>query len=309
MRLCASAPWGLLVTVLLPGGGGAVHILRDESDKPPLSLPLVWLHIPKTGSSFLNALVHTPSLCPGVPLDFAIDSEHCPPEAVMGCPYRNHIDLAKSCNGSFKWDRKLGEHRALGRDFKKGQAMAFFRQPEKRMQSHFRYLTETQKRVQDVEKFKKRYQGCQVKMMVRAGSEMGLHCGGGKPSDDELHEALRRVNDLVFVGLTERWDLSVCLFRKMFGGRCVGSDFINTRPTPTSNARLFKANLSDEGEHHELDGYVDHYDGRLYARAMRKFDRLLEAHKVSESSCQPCFDEKERAYVPADFNTPAGKTT
>jgi len=316
---------GILVVEFVLGGT-AIQINDDplphrrvRRHDPRDKLPLVWLHIPKTGSSFMNTLLHTPSLCPRMPQDFAIDSSHCPPEAVMGCPYINKIYIQDVCKGSFWWDRKLGEHRALGPDFK-GNAIGFFRQPESRMLSHFHYLMATQRHTaaSQVKEFASKYQGCAVKMMAREGSEMGIHCGGGTPSAAEMHLALSRLNLFTYIGLTEEWDLSVCLFRKMFGGRCVGSDFINTRPGSSSNtsrpssasniSHLISTNSSDESNGHlnswplrELHGFVDKYDGRLYSRATNKFERFLEEYNVSEDSCKPCFDEKDHAYVATDL--------
>lgn len=313
-RVSAIGLWGLAAAALL-AGGGAVQVLEapdTSGERAAVSgpSPLVWLHVPKTGSSFLNALVHTPSLCPGVPKDFAIDPDHCPPQAVVGCPSRNHIRLDQTCNGSFEWERKLGEHRALGKGFQ-GRALGFFRQPEARILSHFHYLRTRSTRQEQIDDFVRRFQGCAVKMMTRSGLEMGVHCGGGEPSGEEVQEALRRIDQFVFVGLTERWGLSMCLFRKIFGGHCLGSDFLNTRPSDVSQgSKLFlqRSAFSTEGEFHfkdwsqeELNGFVDKYDGQLYERVVKKFESLLEAHGVSDSSCRPCFDEKERTYVAADL--------
>lgn len=311
---------GVLPGIVLSGlflGGTAVQVNNDTVRKLRVrhhdsrdKVPLVWLHIPKTGSSFINALLHTPRLCPRMPQDFAVDSGHCPPEAIMGCPYINKIDVKEVCKGAFSWDRKLGEHRALGPDFK-GNAVGFFRQPESRMLSHYHYLTlQHSERKANITDFANKYQGCAVKMMAREGSEMGIHCGGGTPSADEMHLALSRINLFAFVGLTEEWDLSVCLFRKMFGGRCLGSDFINTRPSSASaNAsHLMSINSSYAVDGHSLDwpkrelhGFEDKYDSRLYSRAASKFQRFLEEHDVSEESCKPCFEEKDHAYVATDL--------
>ena len=40
-------------------------------------------------------------------------------------------------------------------------------------------------------------------------------------------------NDFAFVGLTEEWDLSVCLFHRMFGGECHVREFLDVRPGST----------------------------------------------------------------------------
>merc|ERR1712232_168988 len=65
------------------------------------------------------------------------------------------------------------------------------------------------------------------------GSHMltGSWCGQGEsviPAD--ALRAVSIVQQLGFVGLTEQWPLSVCLFHAKFGGMCYRSSFVNVRP-------------------------------------------------------------------------------
>ena len=55
--------------------------------------PLKWMHTPKCGTSFLNALIHLPGVCPGVDHSFNIDTERYGPHFEIGfqfmdCPNR-----------------------------------------------------------------------------------------------------------------------------------------------------------------------------------------------------------------------------
>ena len=51
-------------------------------------------------------------------------------------------------------------------------------------------------------------------------------------------KALRRLhNDLAFVGLTEEWDASVCLFHQMLGGHAREIEFLNYRAGKMTRAK------------------------------------------------------------------------
>ena len=68
--------------------------------------------------------------------------------------------------------------------------------------------------------------GCQTKMVL------GVPCSAPYTLNASLFaEAARRVRrHFLFVGLTERFDESICLFHVRFGGQPVGTQFLNTRP-------------------------------------------------------------------------------
>lgn len=87
-----------------------------------------------------------------------------------------------------------------------------------------------------------------------------------------LHEGF------AFVGITEHWDLSVCLFRAMFGGTCVSTDFTaNTRPTFNSSSSYYDTS--------ELYGWVDALDGRVYGEALSIFESTRGVYGVDDVSC------------------------
>jgi hypothetical protein len=84
-------------------------------------------------------------------------------------------------------------------------------------------------------------------------------------------------NDFAFVGLTGEWDLSVCLFHKMYGGKCHSREFVNVRP----------------GSHHSkqydtqiLGGFTDEMDGKLYERASKLFWSNVDKFGVTGQSCR-----------------------
>jgi len=88
-----------------------------------------------------------------------------------------------------------------------------------------------------------------------------------------------------FVGITEQWALSVCLFRVMFGGQFLKSDLLDTRPGKTSY------NGSDDGyDTSELEGWVDPWDGPLYAEALSMLESTRKVYGVDPSSCTALFE-------------------
>ena len=46
----------------------------------------------------------------------------------------------------------------------------------------------------------------------------------------DIEKALARVQGFQLVGLTDEYDLTVCLFHAMLGGECLPAEFINMRP-------------------------------------------------------------------------------
>ncbi|CAK9071057.1 unnamed protein product [Durusdinium trenchii] len=74
------------------------------------------------------------------------------------------------------------------------------------------------------------------------------------------HQAVQRLREgFAFVGLTEEWDLSICLFHAMFGGPCHSSEFHNARPGQHAKDAdgLYDTSI--------LQGYQDEIDGLVYA--------------------------------------------
>jgi hypothetical protein len=77
--------------------------------------------------------------------------------------------------------------------------------------------------------------------------------------------------------LTDLYDLSVCLFHAMHGGRCLPVEFTNTRPA--RDQALLPGSFTAWG------GMVDGYDWRLYSEATRIFFERLQQYGVNEAKC------------------------
>jgi hypothetical protein len=98
------------------------------------------------------------------------------------------------------------------------------------------------------------------------------------PTSQDVRDATVVLREgFVFVGITEEWALSVCLFRAMFGGQCVRSDLLDTRPGEYSNSSGYDTS--------ELYGWVDAWDGVLYAEAVSMFDGARQMYGVATEWC------------------------
>lgn len=131
-----------------------------------------------------------------------------------------------------------------------------------------------------------RVEGCSVKQFTQDGLSYqggwdGSVCGSGVPVTQAATDlAVERLQDFVFIGLQERWDISVCLLHAQFGGTCHGLELTSFNSLNASHPPYDTA---------PLRGWVDVYDGQLYAEAVRIFEHRLMEYGVSATSCEPCF--------------------
>lgn len=135
--------------------------------------------------------------------------------------------------------------------------------------------------------------GCAVKMMN------GYFCGNtgdrqknvqknvreAKPTKDMLDNAKRRLEEgFAFVGITDNWELSVCLFHAMFGGKCHSREFDNSRRG--KNHKLIGGTYMSRYDTIDLlPGFVDKYDRALYTHARMLFGKALKTHHVNPDTC------------------------
>jgi len=271
--------------------------LDGESVSQLVTLPalastraLFWLHIPKCASSFANAILHTTSTCPNTPNDFTFDM------TTMGFGVNDTLrgycpDLVFSSVGHF------GAHDALGSISTQalGSVVALLRDPEQRILSAYHdnyhdWVSETPP-ANEVE-FATYNAGCQLRMIVRndpAKLTFAPACRHTLPTDKEIivgKKILRR--DFSFVGITEKYDLSVCLFRFMFGGPCVPSMFSNVH----KGAGLSTTYVNTSATVYDtsvLQGFTDTADRALYKQGVLIFHKLLMQYNVTEDGCQACY--------------------
>jgi hypothetical protein len=260
--------------------------------------PIAWVHVPKSGSSLANALIHLPGMCPSIPSNYTTGK--------WPVFWNKTYPASEYCPGSFMTEgvENPGDHSGVGSLYEKknksdvkGHGVIMLRQPEQRIVSAFLDNEHSwpywyfQRNATSLAEYAHVVSGCAVRMLVRDGMSEGLErdspspCGGPEPATDaEVALAIQRLREgFVFVGLTDQWDLSMCLLHAMFGGDCLATDFGNSNPG--SQIKNASAMYNTSG----LMGYKDTADGALYEVASAIFRDQLERYGVSHASCQQCF--------------------
>lgn len=192
-----------------------------------------------------------------------------------------------------------------------GNFYGMLRHPEERMVSSFLHFADGQGDIRD---YSRRLWGAQTKMLSgRDGVDhrAAIHCefepdidswavpvleaAAANSSDtsaqvigelcnssaeDNVELALERLSTgFAFVGLTEQWDLSICLFHRMFDTPCLEVEFENMRP---SNSGI----LSERDELLSLiEEDPDPWDNVIYERAEELFWGRILRYDVTRESC------------------------
>ena len=241
-----------------PEGGAPAHALSDFS----------WLHAPKTGTSAVVLLAHY--ACPSLPADalpkpppkgFSFDrkgptilqqfwsdypyEEFCKPRTFLP-PHHGHYPMAML---------KARARKASNDEAPVKNVVAMLRDPRRRIWSAYNYFKHTNgmkksKRAEMLASVTsvKEYAafpgvaGCQTRMLL------GRRCNEATTLNaKKMNEAIRRLRThLVFVGLTDEWNDSMCLFHRMFGGKAVAGSFKNVRDT----AKI----LASDGKEEDREG-------------------------------------------------------
>lgn len=248
---------------------------------------MVWLHVPKCGSAFLNTLYHNPTLCPYVP-DNAWLADKSTGQLVDF--YRDYPPDTY-CPGS--WSAVVPPndyHPVLGRRYREtaGHIVTMLRQPEQRIMSSFYFVRDELKRkvAEPLPNYARSVQGCYVMMIVGDDPELGYHCLGmdlisiPTPTEEQDALAVQRLREgVAFVGLTDDWDLSICLFHAMFGGTCVPEEMEYNREGPNRTGH-------EPYDTAAMEDFVDVHDGKVYAEGVRMFESNLKEYQVTRPSCR-----------------------
>merc|ERR1712217_621662 len=101
-------------------------------------------------------------------------------------------------------------------------------------------------------------------------------------SDAEHRHALAQIDSYGFVGLTEEFSLSVCLWHVRFGGPCVAVEFLNQRKGRhnVNGTRGYDASvISVEAKSHLKR------DREVYAKAKTRFWQDVQLYGISPEKC------------------------
>mmetsp|Transcript_29714 Transcript_29714/g.85045 ORF Transcript_29714/g.85045 Transcript_29714/m.85045 type:complete len:377 (-) Transcript_29714:7-1137(-) len=263
------------------------------------TLPVGWLHAPKAGTSFVNTLIHLPGVCPDVPEDLTVSKKTYPNASWCWTKaFREDYNVPETCPGLL--DAQWG-HQGLKshRHYKEllGKYMMMVRQPEQRLIAAYHDLLGSVRRedsdeilnearswgglesktIPTLAEWGASARGCVVKMLTRTGYQ----CGPvpGPPTWEEVDEAKRMLHDdFSFLGLTDDWALSICLFSAMFDVPCHASQMEDTRSSRKDNSIWYSVE--------ELGGITDPYDGVVYNETLKIFNARLKKHNVTEAWCR-----------------------
>jgi len=231
----------------------------------PTPTEIVWLHIPKCGTSLLNTLYHY--ACPGIPSSAGVGADIDPIFIVKDLTVKYPMD--QYCTISFEsYNNLIRNHAPIYEDTKIENVFAMFRDPFSRLVSAFNWgrngmkmdgktpresnlLIDAVKGKSRKFKFEMYYTfgdvlGCQTKMVVghRCASDYTLN-------QADLKTAKQRIEKMRFIGITGEWNRSICLFHKQLGGKIYDVEFQNVRP----GYNYTKG---------EFDWVSDPYDDELY---------------------------------------------
>lgn len=289
---------------------------------------LAWLHVPKTGSSagtLFGSTMHMDPCCYAqnfanlvcYVLKLTDGSNVCNRSGIQSdnASMIHHVPFWPS-NGT--WGYHVAPDKRVFHRWH-GRFVGFFRDPQVRAISAISFwgLPEGTSVVRGLQ----RTAGTATRMLAgQAGGEecndqvSGRTCPDDQPPPNQ-ELALHRLDGFAFIGLTDAWALSVCLFRVMHGGPCTRADFSNSNPTAGSESRNWS--MSTGGRRPSVaelkeaaSSFVDEEDTALFGRARARFCADLDAHNISHAVCRrKCASAAAEMYtVPANDGTPGERT-
>lgn len=294
------------------------------------SVPAIqWLHIPKTGTSFVNTIYRY--ACSDIPVDATVGCE--PPVLGLTFPYPPD----QFCMGGFVDTARVNGHPPAQYPEDNGHIVSMFRNTIDRKISHLDYWVVTASNdtyinecvadvvgaVDGVQGFGRScwgggesndihaasaftlarqvlgdalggpakcgflkavlpsLTGCSSKMVI------GRHCCDIRDGITEAHLARRMPSAFAFVGLTEHWAESVCLFHLLLGGdTLLPVEFMDVRPTPKTGIDWL-AEAKACGTAELL--VEDPLDDALYDMAVRRFQaEVSEAEHLHPGMLRKC---------------------
>jgi len=165
-----------------------------------------------------------------------------------------------------------------------GSLFGMFREPSRRFWSAYAFFNKSSELFQP-EEYAKRIQGGQTLML--SGQRYGLDCLSLQyPCETMLPNlplALKALASFAFVGITDEWERSICLFHVRFGGPCLHVEFDNTRPT--GPAKLSAQSAAKDKYHGELP-VPDPFDQAVFAAVKARFLQEVAEHDVTDERCR-----------------------
>ena len=260
---------------------------------------LVFLHIPKAGTSFVNTL-------------FAFGCRYNDSRALLHLfnEWRqgNDQESKRWCHPTAFARLKGGHYPLQSAEARNGRAVGMFRRPSKRLASGFAHdfhdcpqpmqhalnlnCTDTSRTasacaelVGDLPTAVRHYSrcvgGCMTRMLTGSSCGRNSTLTATMPRAATTELAVQRVRHaFAFAGDTEQWNRSVCVFCALFAPRLQPYDydalFVNVRPSRAAAIEGAVEALL------EKEGYVDAADAAVYAEATAWLDRVEPQVRATE---------------------------
>ena len=256
---------------------------------------LAWFHVPKCSTSIGATFGYylKPDLQDDASMPACTDDDPCPlssdgiPEVQFMKRYLLPKDVMWAKNGNW------GDHNAIDTETWqkfRGHFVGLFRDPVRRAISSYKWFGEPIG--QDLQGYAHQIRGTTVRMM--AGQRYGLDCNWPRfPCDSgvsqepaDVDKAIERLAGFKYVGMTDEYPLSVCLFHAMFGGECRPSEFGNMRQTSKlkeQHGALDDHELSGAGP---LAGLVDEEETTFFMATYDRFCTDLREWRVTQQYCK-----------------------
>mmetsp|Transcript_10938 Transcript_10938/g.30299 ORF Transcript_10938/g.30299 Transcript_10938/m.30299 type:complete len:405 (-) Transcript_10938:169-1383(-) len=254
-----------------------------------------WLHVPKCGTSFIATLWNYACGQGNATLDLFVDpyfSREC--RACYDVAVKNRYSRELYCTPGVLHAHFQTAHQPTTRNLMQrgDHVVGLLRRPNQRVISAFHDAMHASGFGIDTQLELRRtcmgsvfcfasfpgISGCAARMLT--GKTCAEDLGDGRDGFDGglavLPAALEALELMSFVGITEEWDESVCLFHLMFGGRTNDAEYLNTHTV---------RDRAEEYNEVDLKGFVDTADEKVYAGALRRFEALRLEYAGSASAC------------------------
>ena len=239
-------------------------------------------------------------------------SSHCPQGLVEGARPDFHGGLggASTTSSSSTMNNEEGAQLPEGGDSQytahRGNLVAMFRRPDERVVSSFWSRIGTERGfpdTADLDAYRQRAAGCITKTLTRDGAYPCME-SDVPPSDEEVTMATERLRDgFAFVGLTEDWNLSMCLWHALIGGTPYVEEFQTYRPVVVGK-RPGERSAEEEKELQEQQqsqGHYDQADEAVYRAAEEVFWSNVDKVGMTAERCEEIIaTAASRADLPPD---------
>jgi len=278
--------------------GRQSYFLAGTASSSVLELQSIqWLHIPKAGTSFIGTIWGYACGRGDLPLDLNVDPKAAPDclscydFALMDRYPKDMFCASGILHAEFQTQHQPMTSAVMDQG---ANAIGMFRKPAQRLISAYidgyhtqGFSDETYASLrkqcdgQSVACFA-RYPGvagCTTRMLTgkRCADDPASYPEGMPSHIERVPDAIEALNKMKFVGITEEWDESVCLFHLMFGGVLYSDEFHDVHQGPRD-----RSNTWDESE---LAGFVDEADEAIYDAALLRFRVLRRKYAGGDSAC------------------------